>query len=123
MISFVINKEGSLLSGESMETAVDIVGSFKPEAILINCVPPSIIHNGLDKIKKATNLPFGAYGNGDGGASNVDGWEFTGSDDVLKYAECCKEWIQLGANIVGGCCGTSPEYTKEYSKLKNKTLH
>jgi 5-methyltetrahydrofolate--homocysteine methyltransferase len=28
------------------------------------------------------------------------------------YAGYVKEWIEAGANIVGGCCGTVPETIK-----------
>lgn len=118
VISFVINKNSELLSGESLNLAIKIVSLFKPEAILVNCVLPQVAIVGLQKIKNITELPFGAYGNGDGVPSNVDGWKFTGSSEIKKYADFCKECINLGANIIGGCCGTSPAYTKEYSKLK-----
>ena len=28
--------------------------------------------------------------------------------DVI-YVKCVKEWIDAGATIVGGCCGTTPD--------------
>ena len=28
--------------------------------------------------------------------------------DVL-YVKCVKEWLEAGATIVGGCCGTTPD--------------
>jgi homocysteine S-methyltransferase len=118
VISFVINEQGNLLTGESLSNAVEIVSLFKPEAILINCVPPKTATLGVLELGKLTALPIGAYGNGDGKASDAQGWEFTGKDDVQKYANFCKEWVNLGANIIGGCCGTNPAYTKEYSKFK-----
>jgi len=72
----------------------------------------------LEKIKKITSLPFGAYGNGAGGVDNEDGWKFTTADQIDDYVKDCSRWIELGATIIGGCCGTNHEYTHAYSKLK-----
>ena len=32
--------------------------------------------------------------------------------DQLEYAEFTMEWIDAGASVIGGCCGTSPETIK-----------
>lgn len=29
------------------------------------------------------------------------------------YAEHVMKWIELGATLVGGCCGTSPSHIRE----------
>ena len=72
----------------------------------------------MGKIKNITNLPFGACGNGAGETDNEDGWKFTDTDHIDNYILHCQKWIDLGANIIGGCCGTNQEYTKAYSRLR-----
>ena len=37
-----------------------------------------------------------------------------GPEDMAKFA---KRYIELGAKIVGGCCGTTPEYIEALSRL------
>ena len=78
--------------------------------------PSSLLKVG--KIKNITNLPFGACGNGAGETDNEDGWKFTDTDHIDNYILHCQKWIDLGANIIGGCCGTNQEYTKAYSRLR-----
>ncbi len=38
------------------------------------------------------------------------------SDSVAYYGKEMEEIVKLGANIIGGCCGTTPAYIKELSK-------
>lgn len=117
-VSFVVNQNGDLLSGELIADAVKEIADLKPGAFLANCAKCEYLTKALEKIKPATDLLFGAYGNGDGKPAEGLGWEFSGDDQISDYAAHCRNWVSLGANIIGGCCGTSPEYTKEYSKLK-----
>lgn len=106
------------MSGEKLSEAIKVIEPLGPLAFLVNCVQPEIISKALPIIAAETNLCFGGYGNGDGVPSDGNGWEFTGVDKIARYAEFCRNWKKLGANIIGGCCGTSPEYTKAYAKLK-----
>lgn len=50
--------------------------------------------------------------------------ELTGRDMYFRsysyYAKYIERMIEQGVNIVGGCCGTSPEYIKELRKLLKK---
>ena len=118
-VSFVINPEGNLLSGETLSDAVQILDQFHPIAYLVNCVSTQTATLGLEKLKKITALPFGAYANGDGHPDDDQGWLFENHpDSVESYMQACTNWKRLGATIIGGCCGTNPEYTKRYSQLR-----
>lgn len=50
--------------------------------------------------------------------------ELTGRDMYFRgygyYAKYMERLIEQGVNIIGGCCGTSPEYIKELRKLLEK---
>src|SRR6185369_16831306 len=114
---------GNLLSGESWADAFSALKPFKPEAILVNCVPPEIARKALEKLKIALDgyLSYGAYANGFGHAGSEQGWDFSnGHEDAANYAHACDEWSDLGATFIGGCCGTTPQYTEAYA---HKTAH
>jgi len=118
IISFTANKQGDILNGEKWNVAIKQLTKFNPLAIMVNCVQGEIATKSLRKIRRATTLPFGAYGNGAGKADDTNGWKFNTADQIENYCNFCKEWLSLGATIIGGCCGTNHEYTKAYSKLK-----
>jgi S-methylmethionine-dependent homocysteine/selenocysteine methylase len=98
-----------LLSGESITAAVTALRSYDPAAILINCVPLAFIDRGFEELRAAHSGPIGLYANV-GHADDQVGWTLT--DDVLPdaYARHAQLWVQHGAAIVGGCCGTTPAH-------------
>jgi S-methylmethionine-dependent homocysteine/selenocysteine methylase len=40
------------------------------------------------------------------------GWEFTRDISEDEYAVHARDWQHMGASIIGGCCGTTPEYIR-----------
>lgn len=119
-VSFTANTHGDILNGDTWKEALQNLEPLHPLALLVNCVPGVTATKALKKIKSATSLPFGAYGNGAGGVDNLNGWKFNTGDHIDDYLRHCSQWVNLGATIIGGCCGTNPAYTRRYSKLKRK---
>ncbi len=117
-VSFVINNDGNLLSGETLAEAVTALEPFNPVAYLINCVSTTTATLGLEKLKAVTTKPIGAYANGDGHADDDQGWLFEEKNLTQQYTEACLNWKKIGATIIGGCCGSNPAYTKAYAKVK-----
>jgi len=116
-ISFVGNENGSLLSGESIADAVKAVEPLKPFAILLNCIPPRTASIPLKLLRSATNLPIGIYCNDIGKACDKDGWAFESFDfPVEEYTKLADGWKKDGAQLLGTCCGTTPEYTAALKK-------
>jgi len=101
--------ELKLLSGESITAAVAALQSYVPAAILINCVPLALIDRAFEELRAARSGPIGLYANV-GHADDQVGWTLT--DDVLPaaYARHAQQWVQHGAAIIGGCCGTTPAH-------------
>lgn len=118
-ISFVTNADNNLLSGELLEHAIMELDIFNPLAYLINCVPVTTATSSLKLLRQLTQRPIGGYANGDGEAHNDQGWLFANDDKQLQqYSAACASWKKSGVQIIGGCCGTNPEYTKAYAALR-----
>lgn len=111
VISFLCREEGSLYSGEPLEAAVELVAPFGPAAISVNCTPARALGRALATLADATTLPLGAYGNV-GIAGGEQGEPFVRDVREGEYVWCALEWLTLGASIIGGCCGTTPEYIR-----------
>lgn len=117
-ISFTGNNQARLLSGETIADAVKAIEPLKPSAILFNCMPPEDITKAISVLKNETKLPFGGYGNGVGQPHNEQGWIFDQSGQAMEiYLNCARQWIKDGARIVGGCCGTNPDFIKAMAKI------
>lgn len=110
LVGFVCGRDGKLLSGESVEAAAGVLGSAGVDGLLINCSPMPGLAAVLAELAVATDLPIGAYGNV-GYADDVAGWVNTDSVDPAAYARHAVDWLNLGARIIGSCCGTGPAHT------------
>ncbi|HET7090921.1 MAG TPA: homocysteine S-methyltransferase family protein [Anaerolineae bacterium] len=101
--------EPRLLSGERLSDAVRAVEPLEPAAIMVNCAPVALIEGLLRALRAATLRPIGAYGN----VGHVDervGWTLTHAITPGQYAAAARGWRALGASVIGGCCGTTPEH-------------
>lgn len=110
-----INEDGNLLSGAPLERFVDKLEGYKIEAIGFNCsVGPKPMLDALEKLKTLTTLPLSVQPNA-GNPVNVSGRNLymTSPEYMAEYA---KRFIQTGAVIVGGCCGTNPSHIRAIRK-------
>lgn len=117
MMSLLCKNGDELFSGEQLKDAMKIIEKFSPFAVLTNCIHPQQAELIINSLKKLTDRPIGVYANiGDPSKRENGKIENTVSpDEYLKYA---KKWKQLGVKIIGGCCGTTPQYVVRLSTLK-----
>ncbi len=79
-------------------------------AVLVNCVPAARTLDFVRAIAEA-GVPFGAYANA-GHADEEIGWRTDDPDGPQRYAELAATWIDAGATLIGGCCGTGPAHIR-----------
>ncbi|HXH87704.1 MAG TPA: homocysteine S-methyltransferase family protein [Gaiellaceae bacterium] len=77
-------------------------------ALLVNCLPPEHVDGMLPWLRDFTDLPLGAYPNL--GYYSDSGWRHDERIGPDEYAELALRWRSQGAEIVGGCCGTTPAH-------------
>lgn len=112
LASFVCDSNGDLLSGESLRDAVAALLPFEPDALLVNCAPAPDLGRALAALRDAApDRTLGGYGNV-GRPHPVHGWQATDAVAPEAYVRYVDEWLVLGAQIVGGCCGTTPDHTR-----------
>lgn len=106
-----IDEDGTSLTGAKPEIMIKELEQLGADAIGINCtVGPQIMLNWLEQVRKLTTLPISLMPNA-GKPKNIEGRNiYLTSPEYL--AEYTKHFIQSGANIIGGCCGTNPEHIK-----------
>ncbi|MEN8759198.1 MAG: homocysteine S-methyltransferase family protein [Desulfobacterales bacterium] len=116
IISFVINRRGRILDGQSLEQAfqkIDAVCNRPPLGYMINCAYPSFLR-AHEQPRKVLARLIGFQAN----ASSCDHAKLDGSE--LLQADALDDWgdrmILLnrrhGIKILGGCCGTGPAHLK-----------
>jgi homocysteine S-methyltransferase len=112
-VSFVCGADSRLLSGESLEEALAAISEYEPSFVAVNCLPPRDASASLEALlaacdRLALDWPLGVYPNlgnpGPGGSRHAS--------SPTELAEASSQWVRRGARIVGGCCGTNPEFTR-----------
>jgi 5-methyltetrahydrofolate--homocysteine methyltransferase len=107
-------------TGTDPETAAVALEGLDVDIIGTNCsTGPEHMLPAVEKLAKATDRFISVQPNAGLPVSKGGKTIYPASaDEVALYA---KKFVQAGANIIGGCCGTTPEYIKLISKiLKNK---
>jgi len=109
--SMVTDGKGKLLSGDSIADAARAAEAAGAAAVAINCVPARALAGDLAILASAlSGKPLGAWGNlGPPADENETRFEEEVAPGV--YASLAREWIALGARLVGGCCGTTAAHT------------
>lgn len=112
--SFTAGPDGDLLSPEQLADAALQAIAHGATAVLVNCVPASTTHRWLAPLA-ALGVPFGAYANA-GHPDEQLGWHADPTVSARRYADLAQAWVDLGATILGSCCGTGPAHTAELAR-------
>ena len=121
------SRANTLPSGESIEQAFNELKNIEPDAYLLNCCGANFVTDGMKILKNLTDKPIGGYANSSL-VESINNTTLVDSDPRMsqqnnstplnewEYAKETYKWIENGANIIGGCCGTSPNHIKELNK-------
>jgi homocysteine S-methyltransferase len=107
-VSFVPDEAGKLFTGETMADAARALAPLSVDSILLNCAPPDDCTAGLRELQPHSTVATGAYPHV--GRFDPPEWMFTDEYPPSKYQQEAEKWREMGAAVVGGCCGTTPEH-------------
>ncbi|WP_221372455.1 homocysteine S-methyltransferase family protein [Clostridium perfringens] len=97
----------------------NIVSTLEPlgvDTLGINCTGYEEILMVLDILKENTNLPIMIKANL--GIPKKVGEELVYDKTLEEFKNLSKRALEKGVNIIGGCCGTTPEYIRAICNLK-----
>jgi S-methylmethionine-dependent homocysteine/selenocysteine methylase len=111
---------GALRSEETIEEAFAAIADLPVCGHLANCCLPESIESVMSTLAQMPGAYCGGYANTfmpipqewTLGGEGESGGLLAVRDDLNAevYANLAARWLPLGANVLGGCCGTSPEY-------------
>lgn len=105
-----------LRSGERIADAVRALADLPIAGFLFNCTQPQAISVGLGELRELTDEPIGGYPNRLNPVApdwTLDNEVRTGLNEDLgidAFVTFARQWADLGASMIGGCCGIGPEY-------------
>lgn len=107
-VAMTAGPTGTLLSPAAMADAARACVAAGASAILANCTAASLM---LPFVLALADVgaTFGVYANA-GPSDEQLGWGADPEKAAPRYAAFAREWVDAGATIVGGCCGTGPAH-------------
>ena len=118
MVTMTFESDGRTLYGTDAKTAAVVLESLGASAIGANCsTGPDKMAEIITAMAEVSSVPIIAKPNA--GLPFLDKNGNTSYDmDSDTFADGMVKLVEAGASILGGCCGTSPEYI---GKLKERT--
>ncbi|MGC8529655.1 MAG: homocysteine S-methyltransferase family protein [Leptospirillia bacterium] len=116
MAFMTYNADGITDSGSDPETVAAVLEGFSVEIMGLNCsVGPEAMLPVLERLGRTTHTYLGIEPNA-GLPVHRDGKTVypSGAEEMASFAPA---FAEAGANIVGGCCGTTPDYIRLISKI------
>ncbi len=120
LVSFVCDPAGRLLSGETLEDGLQAVAPLRPVAVGVNCLPPSAVDACLSSLRAAGPPWFVAANLGP--PASEGSFERANSVDPESFAGLAEGWLETGATLVGGCCGTTPAHLAAVASALSRSL-
>jgi homocysteine S-methyltransferase len=111
LVMVTVDDDGSCLDGSSPAHAAAQLTEWGADAIGVNCsAGPTTVLTAIEAMRAATSLPLAAMPNA-GMPRAVDGRNvYLCSPEYM--ASFARKAIQAGVQMVGGCCGTTPNHIR-----------
>ena len=114
--SLTIESDGSLFYGGNIFDAAEALAEMGADAVGINCsTGPDRLEAVVRNIRERVDIPVIAIPNAGMPIIDEKGNAVypMGPDEYAKYM---KKLVDAGARMIGGCCGTTPEYIRKVAE-------
>ena len=118
IVSFILNNECEIFNGDNLYDAYCKLQGLGIDGFSINCSHHSLITEFLFNYTGKIDLPIVVYANA-GFYTKEHSWQDDPDFTPEFYADKAYRWINMGAKIVGGCCGTSIDHINAISEIIN----
>lgn len=118
MCSLTVQADGKAYFGGDCVEAVQTFSAMGASAAGINCsCGPEQLHALVRNMKAATTIPLLVKPNA-GMPEISDSGEAVYSMTAPEFARHMEQLIRLGADVIGGCCGTEPSFIAALHQLR-----
>lgn len=117
LCSMTIDADGSIYAGGNIFEAAETLQEMGADAVGINCsVGPEQLVSIVEGLNQRLHIPMIVKPNA-GMPKISDTGEASYDMTPERFGRSMKVLLEKGAKIVGGCCGTTPDYIRELKKI------
>ena len=115
IVSMTYEKDGHTLGGTDPVSALITLQSLGADAVGCNCsTGPEKMLEFIAAMKPYATVPLVAKPNA--GVPRLEGGKTVFDMDAKTFASYGRKLAAAGANMIGGCCGTTPAHIKQLTK-------
>ncbi|MDR1885821.1 MAG: homocysteine S-methyltransferase family protein [Synergistaceae bacterium] len=110
------DSSGTTLTGASVEVFAAVANDLDVDALGMNClVGPAETLQNLRRLSGLTNCLLSVEPNA--GDPHFDGQNTLYMTDAATFSLYVEEFVECGASLVGGCCGTTPDHIRAVAAM------
>lgn len=110
------DENGRTFTGCTPESLAITLEGLGVDAVGVNCsLGPKELFPMIKKILASCNIPVMAQPNA--GLPSLSFGETVFDVSAKEFVKTVEEFVDLGVSVIGGCCGTTPEFTKGLRKI------
>jgi homocysteine S-methyltransferase len=121
----LVTEKGTMMGGESFGDLAAALKGLRVDCVLPMCCSAAAASACLPRLRKAFDCAVGAYAeneyidNPKFGTSPDEPFFVFGPEglDPQEYAKYAREWKKMGAQVIGGCCGTTPDHIRAIAPI------
>ena len=118
IVSNAYNEDGKLMTGATPEAMVAMLEGMGVDALGANCsLGPRQLKAVAEKLLEKASVPVLLKPNA--GLPRCDCGETVFDITVEEFSDEVKRLVEKGVRVVGGCCGTTPEYIRSLCEKTN----
>jgi S-methylmethionine-dependent homocysteine/selenocysteine methylase len=114
-VSLTAGPDASLMTPQAMRDAARACADNGARVVLVDCTPATKTMAYVEALASA-GVSFGAYANA-GDVGDAIGWGADGGTGPARYAKLARAWVDAGATVIGGCCGTGPAHIESLARM------
>ncbi len=119
--TMTFDQSGRTLTGTSPEIMVEVLEGLSVDALGINCsLGPKELSDVLERVLSYAHIPVIIQPNR--GLPKLKNGKTYYDLPAEEFFESMAKYADTGAAILGGCCGTTPEFISLLSKLKGRVV-
>ncbi|GMQ48354.1 homocysteine S-methyltransferase family protein [Vibrio sp. 10N] len=125
------DQPAKLRSGEPLEEAVTLLLNAGATGLFFNCSIPEVIAQAIEVVNRITAsegrvLEIGVFANSftpiKSGHQANEAMQTVRHFSPGEYLAFAKRWYELGASIIGGCCGIEPRHIELLARWKRDLI-
>ena len=114
--TMTFGEDGRTFLGTSPEVAAEVLSSMGAHAVGLNCsLGPAELLGAAQDTARRSRCPLMVQPNA--GLPRVQDGVTVFDVSPEDFAAAMEGMLDAGASIIGGCCGTSPEYTRQLRRM------